>query len=271
LRLRLKWDFRDSFPEPTEQAIEAGLIQAEDCNPESIRCIHEEHAREMLAVLQELAVVRDAKMRRADPKTNKSPKGKEAKERLETFFETEPDRLERWYDNLLGVYADTFGQEAAEAFGKAVRAWHAGVEVVSESASADTTTTPAATEEASSAPVKAKPQRRPHAERISTRLPVPRPLPSAIAAGHFGQEENGRPVRPGANEVRVITQRHADKLIELLDTLASAPLNAREDTKAKFAAGITLYAEDFGESAARQLEAYARRQAGMDVASRDDL
>ncbi len=51
LTLRLKWDFRTTFPEPTEQAIEVGTISAEDLHPEGIRSIHEEQTREMLATL----------------------------------------------------------------------------------------------------------------------------------------------------------------------------------------------------------------------------
>jgi len=116
LTLKLKWDFRTRFPEPTEQAIEAGAISTEDMHPEGIRSIHEEQTREMLATLHDLDAVLDARRRGVDPRNNKMPMLKEAKERLKKFFETEPARLESWYSNLLGVYADAFGQEAADAF-----------------------------------------------------------------------------------------------------------------------------------------------------------
>jgi hypothetical protein len=267
LVLVLKWDFRRSFPEPTEEALDFKLIEPEDETAEGIRRIHEEEARQMLATLDELQVVRDAKRRHVDPKTNKAPKDKEAKEKLETFFETEPDRLERWFDNLLGVYGEAFGDEAAREFGKAVRAWHAGIEVVSESAPEDPALPPAVAETLVK-PVRAKPERRHNPERVPARLPAPRPLPSAIAAGHFGQEENGKPVNPGAHEVREFTKQHAAKLIDLLDSVPCTPASARDELLARFTAGIAAYAEDFGQRAARQLEAYVTRQAGLDTSRR---
>jgi hypothetical protein len=266
LTLKLKWDFQTSFPEPTEQAIEAGAISAEDMHPEGIRSIHEEQTREMLATLHDLDAVLDARRRGVDPRNNKAPMLKEAKERLQKFFESEPARLENWYSNLLGVYTDAFGQEAAEAFDKAVRAWHAGVEVVADSKS----TAAMATKVAPPAPAPTKLARPRTSPRISARLPVPRPLPSAIAAGRFGQEENGKPVRPGAREVREITERHAEKLIDLLDSIVSAPADGKDALRSQFDAGIAAYAEDFGQHAADQLEAYVKRQAGLDSSSRHE-
>ncbi len=72
LTLRLKWNFRTSFPEPTEQAIEAGTISAEDLHPAGIRSIHEEPAREMLATLHDLDAVLDARRRGVDPRNDKA-------------------------------------------------------------------------------------------------------------------------------------------------------------------------------------------------------
>lgn len=261
LTLKLKWDFRTSFPEPTEQAIEAGAISAEDMHPKGIRGIHEEQTREMLATLHDLDAVLDARRRDVDPRNNKTPLLKQAKERLQKFFETEPARLEHWYSNLLGVYADAFGQEAADAFDKANRAWHAGIEVVAESKSAATIAPPPD-------PAPTRLARRQNPSRILARLPVPRPLPSAITAWRFGQEEDGRPVSPGAREVREITERLAEKLINLLDSLVSAPADGKDALKTQFDANIAAYAEDFGQHAADQLRAYVSRQAGMDSSSR---
>jgi hypothetical protein len=117
-----------------------------------------------------------------------------------------------------------------------------------------------------------KPKRRPQAgpRRVTACLPVPRPLPSAVSAGRFGQEENGRPVRPGAREVREITERHAEKLIDLLDSLASAPANGKDALQAQFDAAIAAYGEDFGQHAADQLQAYVKRQASLDGCDRAD-
>ncbi|MGA3065263.1 MAG: hypothetical protein ABSF29_00295 [Tepidisphaeraceae bacterium] len=187
LTLKLKWDFRTSFPEPTEEAIEAGTISAEDMHTEGIRSIHEEHVREMLATLHDLDTVLEARSRGVDPRNNKAPMLAPAKERLQKFFQTEPARLERWFENLLGVYQDAFGQEAAEAFGQAVRAWHAGVEVVAESTPKATPPLPAATGENPVSAVKPKRVQRAGPRRVTACLPVPRPLccfPVNMTASH---------------------------------------------------------------------------------------
>jgi hypothetical protein len=274
LTLLLKWDFYTTFPSPIEEAIEAGRIQPEDADADNVKSIHAEHAREMLANLHDLEAVQDARRRGVDPRNNKAPMLAEAKERLRKFFDTEPARLERNYQNLLAVYDEVFGDEAADAFDKAVRAWHAGVAVAAESKPRQTPQTPPATETerqrpvaSAAAPTPRRPRRNsPH--RVTAHLPVPRPLACAIAAGHFGQEENGKPVRPGHREVREITLQHADKLVELLDAITVAPADRKDDLGTQFDAGVAAYAEDFGPHAAEQLEAYVRRQAAHDAGSR---
>ena len=258
----LPWDFQSTFPQPTPEAIDAGVISDEDATPERVRSIHEEHAREALNVLNELDKLLDARRGGVDPRNGKAPMLKEARERLQKFFETEPVRLERWWQSLMDTYEQAFGPEAADAFGKALRARHASIPVIAGKPKAQAPTPAALTQE--------KPPRQPVRRRRSVvaRLPVPRPLPSAVAAGHFGQKENGKPVRPGAHEVREITERHAEKLIELLDSLASGPANGEDALQAKFNEGIAAYAEDFGQHAAYQLEAYVLRQASLDSSSR---
>jgi hypothetical protein len=82
--------------------------------------------------------------------------------------------------------------------------------------------------------------------RRSSRLPVPRPLQSAVAVGMFGHEENGKPVRPSREEVRAITERHAERMIDMDDDGLQA--------------AVKEYADDFGEKAALQLERHVRRQ-----------
>jgi hypothetical protein len=273
LTLKLKWDFKTSFPPPTQEALDAGTMSDEDAEPENLRAIHDEHARELLMTLHDLDAVLDARRRGVDPRNNKAPMLAEAKERLQKFFQTEPARLEQWFKSLMDTYESAFGAEAADAFGKAVRAWDAGVDVIDESRPAASLPVPANEPEKppeiskpEPAPVKIPRKRNP--ARIIAKLPVPRPLPSAVAAGHFGQEENGRPVRPGAREVRDITEQHAEKLIDLIDTIRSGPMNGKEALQEQFAAGIAAYAEDFGQHAADQLQAYVLRQAGLDSASR---
>ena len=109
-------------------------------------------------------------------------------------------------------------------------------------------------------------------KEIVARLPVPRPLPAAVAAGNFGHDEAGRPIRPAADEVRAITESQADQLIDMLDAVKATlgkPAEALHLPES-FNSILAAYAEDFGERAARQLEAYARRQASLDDTDRTD-
>jgi hypothetical protein len=250
---RPPWDFKTTFPEPMPEAIDAGVIYDEDATPENVRALHEEHVRESLAVLCDLERVLDARRRGVDPRNNKAPVLKEARERLRKFFGTEPARLERWWQTLMDTYAEVFGNEAAEAFGQTVRTWHAAVEFASPGLPASPIAT-ASIQEPQSAPASAGSSRHRKPHRVVARLPVPRPLPASIATGAFGQDEDG-PVLPRADEVRAITERHAEKLIELLDAIARASADSRESLLATFSAGIAAYAADFGQHAADQLEA----------------
>jgi hypothetical protein len=84
----LKWDFCDSFPQPTEEAIEAGIISDEDLTPGNIRAIHDEHAREMLAMLRDLDAIMDARRRGVDPSTGHAHRTTASKERLSKLFGT---------------------------------------------------------------------------------------------------------------------------------------------------------------------------------------
>ena len=82
-------------------------------------------------------------------------------------------------------------------------------------------------------------------------LPVPRPLNEAVKAGHFGHDEQGDPIRPTRQEVREITECHADTLRQLLLDRKDQP----------FEEGITQYAESFGNEAAERLRTYAHHLA----------
>jgi hypothetical protein len=265
--LTLPWDFKTAFPRPTDEAIDAGRILDEDTTPAAIRSIHAEHAREALATLHTLDTVLDARRRGVDPATGAPPRTVATRERLAKRLQTEPERLEHAFTVLMDVYEEAFGFEARDAFAKAIRAWHAGIEVVAESSIDTAITTP---EPQTSQPdLLPKTFRRDEqSRRIPARLPVPKPLPVAIAARRFGQEVSGKPVRPGPHEVREITEQHADKLIELLDQIATAPNNGKTVLLETFQNGLASYAEDFGQPATDQLEAYVRRQASLDCASR---
>jgi hypothetical protein len=154
---------------------------------------------------------------------------------LRKYLAEEPGRLERSFEILIGTYEEAFGSESADAFRKVVIARHAGIEVVSEHHDEPPKTTPTI--------------QKSRRVRASSMLPVPSPLRSSIAAGIFGRDENGKPIRPDPTEVWAITENHAEQLIELL--------HEGKDIQP----GLTKYAEDFGERPAKQLEAYTRRQA----------
>ena len=278
---RLKWDFKTSFPQPTDQAVDEGVIDAADLTPDAIRSIHEEHARQALGALHDLDVVMDAKRRGVDPRNNRKPMLAETKQRLQTFLETEPARLDRWYQTLMDTYADTVGADAADQFSKAIRAWHAGIQVVGDG---QPNRPVRVTEPSGHAPGMDEPVEKPIKHRVTRRppeqrriiavLPVPKPLPAAVAAGNFGQEENGKLICPGAHEVREITKRHVEKLIDLLDTiqLAGGSCMPTEAIRLQglFDTALTAYAKDFGQHAANQLEAYVTCQAALDPSRRHE-
>jgi hypothetical protein len=104
-------------------------------------------------------------------------------------------------------------------------------------------------------------------------MPVPKPLPSAIGKGHFGEDERG-PVRPTAEEVRAITEHHAEHLIDVLGRLQTVESQLRRKASgnriqlvqekdrllSSYQSGIALYAEDFGQHAANRLDAYVRHE-----------
>jgi hypothetical protein len=174
----LPWDFRTSFPQPKEEAILNGTLQPEDAEPENLASLHEEHARHGLALLHDLDAVMDARRSGVNPHNGKAPRTAKQREVREKLFKEEPPRLEREFDTLIDVYEEVFGEMAADAFRKAIRAWHAGVEVIGESP------------------------------------PTPRALTASIAAGVFGVEEDGSNVNPDDVEVAAITECVADALVE---------------------------------------------------------
>lgn len=267
----LPWDFTTTFPQPTDEALETGRILDEDNHPENIKAIHDEHAREALATLHDLDAVLDARRRGVDPSTGKPPRTHASRERLRQFLEKEPNRLELHFNNLMEVYEDAFGPQAADAFTKFLRATHAGikVEIAGDASTRKDEEGSAANRGISqeTSPAHRQPRRSPVV------LPAPKPLPEAIKAGHFGKQENGKPVHPSPREVRAITEQHAEKIIDLLDALRQAERHfARGSDEARTGAecvrlkneiktGIDKYAASFGPEAGERLEAYCRRQA----------
>jgi hypothetical protein len=203
----------------------------------------------------------------------------------------EPGRLKRWYESLLGAYRDWFGEEAADAFDKAVRAWHARIEVVIDNGLArddpsqndpprldppiqvnrpdhDSVAVIAQAEPApvvvnSNLPLLPAPKEPAPSKpvRVIARLPVPRPLPEAVKAGDFGRGEDGRCINPSPAEVRAITENHAEQLLLIIQEGCGADKSRQGELARQYDAGIALYAHSFGPAAAERLDVYVRRQA----------
>jgi hypothetical protein len=268
---RLPWDFTTTFPQPSDEAIDAGLLMEDDCTPENIRSLHEEHTRDLLATLHELDVIMDARRHGVDSRTGKTPRAEESREQLRQFHEVEPKRLERAVNTMLEVYEEVFGSEAAHAFNRFIKATHAGIPVEIDHTAARPSQSPSPDPQiAPSPPRRAKR----HNHLGSSSLPVPRPLPEAIKAGHFGLEADGTPVNPTPDEVRAVTEQHAEKIVALLDgrrrmerseTAPQCSDRARVGSEAarlkdQVKAEIDKYAASFGRPPAEQLERYCRRQ-----------
>jgi hypothetical protein len=227
---RLPWDFRTSFPQPTDAAIDNGVLDETDLEPNNLKSLHENYASQCLSVLAARDKVMDARRKGVDPGTGQKPRTHASRERLRKYLAEEPARLDHTFNVLIDTYAEAFGQDTADAFKKAVIAWHAGIEVALET----------------NEPPTESPSQPKHARRSSSCLPVPKPLRSSVAAGVFGHDERGKPIRPSAAEVRSITENEAERMIEMDDK--------------EIQAAVLKYAEDFGPKAAVQLERYVRRK-----------
>jgi hypothetical protein len=255
---RLRWDFVTTFPLPSDDAIHAGVLHETDLHPENLKALHQGHAGKCLAVFKALDTVMDARRHGIDPKTGREPQTHEARERLRKYFSEATTKLEHAFNGLIETYENTFGVEAAVAFAKCIRARYAGIPIEIDSSHQRLATAPSR-------------------KRVCVTLPVPKPSPEAIEAGHFGQED-GKPLKPTTAEIRAITERHADKMIDLLDgirqlerTLGSSQCSDRARVEAEterlnrqVREAIEKYAGSFGKEAAEQLEAYSRRQALLD-------
>lgn len=107
-------------------------------------------------------------------------------------------------------------------------------------------------------------------------IPVPTPLPEAVAKCVFGTDENDDPVEPSAEEVHEISRLHGERLAELYASLAEVNdrskalsaeqsierLKEKERLTCQIQGLLGLYAEDFGEVAARHLQSWAQHEAG---------
>jgi hypothetical protein len=267
---RLPWDFTTTFPQPTDEAIDAGVLDESDRELDNLRSLHENYSRQCLATLKALDTAMDARRKGLDPGTGKPPRTHAARERLRKYLAEEPVRLEHAFQVLIETYENAFGVEAAAAFAKCIQARHAGIPV-----EADAKSKPAARQASDTQPTDdARQSKTMRTHRSPTVLPAPKPLPEAITAGHFG-EENGKPVNPTPAEVRAITENHAEKIIDLLEGLKEVERSLASPQcsevgrlgsecnrlKKQVKSAVEKYAASFGQEAAEKLEAYVRRQA----------
>jgi len=122
---RLPFDFKDTFPEPADEALrEEGRPGFWDENPaktpqertEALRAFHEESIPHFTGPIEAMIAARNFIESGLDPETGKPPKTPKIKASLEKeskeTLEDAPEEFENWW----GSYADTFGVEAANAF-----------------------------------------------------------------------------------------------------------------------------------------------------------
>ena len=130
----LRWDFRETFPTPLPEAIEAGVLDGCDTAPDAVHSIHEEHAAECLSILRDMDAIAAARQVGIDPHTGRKPRTEATRQRLQQLFVTAPLALASDFEDLISVYESAFGDEAADAFRNALNAWHRGIPVKSEPA-----------------------------------------------------------------------------------------------------------------------------------------
>ena len=262
------WDFRSSFPSPLTDVIDAGILDANDDDPEAIRAIHEEQASGCLALLQELDAIEEARRNGTDPRTGKKPRTEKSRHRLGQYLDAAPPAIISQFDDALAAYENAFGPEAAEAFRTVLLAWHRGVPVNSSSPEGLS----ASAEIPSASPIIA---RNDETDILGgPMLPVATPLDTAVNQGVFGQDEDGNPVIPTAEEIEAITFHHADHMMDLLDNLHAAnaalaqasgqqrpPLvRAKDRAMSAYQLALQVFVEDFGEHAARRLDGWVHHQ-----------
>lgn len=234
----LAWDFRTTFPNPLEDAIESGVVDEDDVLPENLAALHENQAQEMLRTLSELEAVHDARRRGVNPKTGRMPRQREKLAGLAIQLTKEIEHLERWQQSLLDAYEAAFGDGAARAFCKYIRARHAGIPVALE--------------------------RQPPPVPAST-LPFARPLRAAINSAVFGEDENGA-VDPSDEEIAAITEEQAERTIELIKDFRAASSDRKQQASRNVDEAIDKFASDFGREASEALRAYCHRQALLEDA-----
>ena len=268
----LPWDFDRTFPAPLAEAVAAGTLGTDELGPDEISSLHHEHGNEYLALLRELDTVTAAQESGVDPRTGKPPRTAKSRHRLRCYLDERVPRLRHALDELLAVYQSAFGGAATEAFRNHLHA---------RNYSDDPVVSKTNNEDKSPGAVIAFPLARAgHAREcrshgaLHPEMPCPHPLPAAVRRAAFGLHEDGEPVEPSEEEVAEITIHHGERLMDALESLAAAEallVRGRDDDRGNTVTAVdrarsacqsvlALYEEDFGERAARELEAWARHQ-----------
>lgn len=114
-------------PEPSSSAIEAGIFGFDDNEAivpsmDDARTLTEEHARELLCILNDVGHLQTCERHGVDPVSGRAPRGEDRRHALRQRLARETAALLAHYDDALAAYADAFGWEAAEALDQFVRA-----------------------------------------------------------------------------------------------------------------------------------------------------
>lgn len=233
----LPWDFSTTFPPVLQDALDAGIVQEEDAEPDGLAALHAEFARAMQAALSELDRVQDARRAAFYPAvdltvTGRAPRTQGTKHKLTEKLKGQVERQEHWWRTLLDTYETVFGPLAANAFGKYVRARHARIEVM-----------------AMPDPLAC----------VVPDLPTPKPLPPSVRIGVIGLDEDSS-VEPGEEEVHELTEDHAEIVTELVAAFRRpGPSPIAKDPSVRPA--IEKYAAEFGREATAALLEYCRLRA----------
>lgn len=112
-------------PKPLQTAVDAGVFGWDESGPyrptkEHVRSLTEEHAREMLGVLSDLTWLKRCASEGLDPKTGARPQSRSGRERIERIPD-EAKRFRQSYEDLLAVYQEGFGEQAAGALDSYMR------------------------------------------------------------------------------------------------------------------------------------------------------
>lgn len=115
------WDFIHQFPHPTQEALDAGVIDLDPSDFDqgsqaALKVIHDELRQEWLYARATLSRCLEAQARGVYPETDKPPRTEQSKSKLKARLDREIVELEQSLEGIRSVYIDVFGFEAADAF-----------------------------------------------------------------------------------------------------------------------------------------------------------